>query len=84
MVRVAQYSRYDFYEFLYVDVLAGKLFFSFQFWREYAWVVVDCICMVGVDNRYVQSTSNLFELRASSTAHQPPHHHPRAHQTARQ
>ena len=40
MVRVAQYSWYDFYEFLYVDVLAGKLFFSFQFWREYAWVVV--------------------------------------------
>ena len=40
MVRVAQYSWYDFYEFLYVDVLAGKLFFSFQFWREYAWEVV--------------------------------------------
>ena len=43
MVRVAQYSRYDFYEFLYVDVLAGKLFFSFQFWREYAWVVVRAV-----------------------------------------
>ena len=40
MVRVAQYSLYDFYEFQYVDVLAGKLFFSFQFWREYAWEVV--------------------------------------------
>jgi hypothetical protein len=46
MVRVAQYSWYDFYEFLYVEVLAGKLVFSFQFWREYAWEVVLTVCPV--------------------------------------
>ena len=40
MVRVAQYSWYDFYEFRYVHVLAGKLFWILKFWREYAWEVV--------------------------------------------